>query len=63
MPTGYYRGFVPGGITGAVGGALACGLLAGLSDGQLRNALGLAMNSGLGFYQSAGSQALPYLMG
>jgi 2-methylcitrate dehydratase PrpD len=63
MPTAYYRGFVPGGITGAIGGALACGLLRGLDDVQLRNALGLAMNSGLGFYQSAGSMALPYVMG
>jgi 2-methylcitrate dehydratase PrpD len=63
MPTGYFRGFVPGGITGAIGGALACGLLRGLDDVQLRNALGLAMNSGLGFYHSAGSQALPYVMG
>jgi 2-methylcitrate dehydratase PrpD len=63
MPTAYYRGFVPGGITGAVGGALACGLLHNLDDTRLRNALGLAMNSGLGFYQSAGSMALPYVMG
>ena len=63
MPTGYFRGFVPGGITGAIGGAVACGLLRGLDDAQLRNALGLAMNSGLGFYQSAGSMALPYVMG
>jgi 2-methylcitrate dehydratase PrpD len=63
MPTAYYRGFVPGGITGAIGGALACGLLHELDDRRLRNALGLAMNSGLGFYQSAGSMALPYVMG
>ena len=63
MPTGYFRGFVPGGITGAIGGAVACSLLAGHDDTQIRNALGLAMNSGLGFYQSAGSMALPYIMG
>lgn len=62
MPTGYYRGFIPGGITGAIGGAAACGLLMGLDDVQMRNGLGLAMNSGMGFYQSAGSMALPYVM-
>ena len=63
MPTGYFRGFIPGGITGAIGGAAACSLLMGLNDIQTRNALGLAMNSGMGFYQSAGSMALPYVMG
>jgi 2-methylcitrate dehydratase PrpD len=63
MPTGYFRGFIPGGMTGAVGGAVACALLAGLDDEQMRNAVGLAMNSGQGFYQSAGSMALPYVMG
>jgi 2-methylcitrate dehydratase PrpD len=63
MPTGYFRGFIPGGITGAIGGAAACSLLMGLDDIQTRNALGLAMNSGMGFYQSAGSMALPYVMG
>lgn len=63
MPTGYYRGFVPGGITGAVGAAAACSILGGLDDVAMRNALGLAMNSGLGCYQSAGSMALPYVMG
>jgi 2-methylcitrate dehydratase PrpD len=63
MPTGYFRGFVPGGITGAIGGATACALLNGLDDLQMRNAIGLAMNSGIGFYQSAGSMALPYVMG
>jgi 2-methylcitrate dehydratase PrpD len=63
MPTGYYRGFVPGGITGAIGGAAACALLGGLDDTATRNAIGLAMNTGLGVYQSAGSMALPYIMG
>jgi 2-methylcitrate dehydratase PrpD len=63
MPTGYYRGFVPGGLVGAIGGAMACGLLAGLDDGQLRNALGLAMTSGFGNYESVGSMGLPYIMG
>ncbi len=63
MPTGYFRGFVPGGITGAIGGAAACALLGGLDDARMRDAIGLAMNAGAGFYQSAGSMALPYLMG
>ena len=62
MPTGYFRGFIPGGITGAIGGAAACAILDGLDDTQFRHALGLAMNSGMGFYQSAGSSALPYVM-
>jgi 2-methylcitrate dehydratase PrpD len=63
MPTGYFRGFIPGGVTGAIGGAAACALLEKLDDVQARNALGLAMNCGMGFYQSAGSMALPYVMG
>jgi 2-methylcitrate dehydratase PrpD len=63
MPTGYFRGFVPGGITGAIGGAAACAILHGLDDMQMRNAIGLAMNCGMGSYQSAGSMALPYIMG
>lgn len=63
MPTGYYRGFVPGGITGAIGGAAACSLLGGLDDVGMRNAIGLAMNTGFGVYQSAGYMALPYIMG
>jgi len=63
MPTGYFRGFVPGGLVGAIGGAMACGLLAGLDDGQLRNALGLAMTSAFGTYESVGSMGLPYIMG
>jgi 2-methylcitrate dehydratase PrpD len=62
MPTGYFRGFIPGGLTGAIGGAVGCALLMGLDDLQMRNAIGLAMNSGMGFYQSAGSMALPYVM-
>ena len=63
MPLAYYRGFIPGGITGAIGGAAACGLLAGLDDAKLCNAIGLAMNTGCGTYQSAGFMALPYVMG
>jgi 2-methylcitrate dehydratase PrpD len=63
MPTGYFRGFIPGGLTGAVGGAVACAILGDASDEGMRNAIGLAMNAGHGFYQSAGSMALPYVMG
>ena len=63
MPTGYYRGFVPGGITGAIGGAVACALLRGLDVDQTCDAVGLAMNFGAGFYHSAGSAALPAIMG
>ena len=63
MPTAYFRGFVPGGITGAIGGATACAILLGLDDAAMADAIGLAMNSGLGQYQSAGSMALPYVMG
>jgi 2-methylcitrate dehydratase PrpD len=63
MPTGYFRGFIPGGITGAIGGAAACGLLLGLTDKQLCDAIGLAMNSGCGTYQSAGFMTLPTIMG
>jgi 2-methylcitrate dehydratase PrpD len=62
MPSGYFRGFIPGGITGAIGGATACAILLGLDDTQMRYALGLAMNSGMGCYQAAGSSALPYVM-
>ncbi|HEY6455440.1 MAG TPA: MmgE/PrpD family protein [Steroidobacteraceae bacterium] len=63
MPTAYFRGFVPGGITGAIGGAAACALLGGIDDIAMRNALGLAMNTGLGTYQSAGFMTLSYIMG
>ena len=62
IPTAYFRGFIPGGLTGAIGGAVGCGLLMGLDDVKLRNAIGLGMNAGHGFYQSAGSMALPYVM-
>jgi 2-methylcitrate dehydratase PrpD len=62
MPTGYFRGFIPGGLTGAIGGAAACAILGGFDDRQMGHALGLAMNSGMGSYQSAGSSALAYVM-
>jgi 2-methylcitrate dehydratase PrpD len=63
MPTGYYRGFVPGGLVGAIGGAAACGLLYGLDDNRLCNALGIAMCTAFGTYESVGSDTLPSIMG
>jgi 2-methylcitrate dehydratase PrpD len=63
MPTGYYRGFVPGGLCGGVGAATACSVLAGLDPLRMRNALGLAMCTAFGTYESVGSMALPYIMG
>ena len=63
MPTGYYRGFVPGGLVGGIGAAVACGLIAKLDDLQLRNALGLAMCSAFGTYESVGSSTLATIMG
>lgn len=63
MPTGYFRGFIPGGITGAIGGALACSLLAGHDDEMICDALGIAMNCGVGVYHTAGSPAFSYIMG
>jgi 2-methylcitrate dehydratase PrpD len=63
LPSAYYRGFIAGALTGAIGGATACGILKGLSDVQMRDALGLAMNCGLGQYQTAGSGGFAYLMG
>jgi 2-methylcitrate dehydratase PrpD len=63
MPTGYYRGFVPGGLCGGIGAAAACAVLAGLDGSRMRNALGLAMCTAFGTYESVGSMALPYIMG
>ena len=63
MPTGYYRGFVPGGLVGGIGAAAACALIAGLDDVRMRNALGLAMCTAFGTYESVGSDALATLMG
>ena len=63
MPTGYYRGFVPGGLCGGVGAAAACAALAKLDPIRMRNALGLAMCTAFGTYESVGSMALPYIMG
>ena len=64
MPSAYYRGFIAGALTGAIGGgSVACALLKGLDDQKMRDALGLAMNCGLGQYQTAGSGGFAYLMG
>ncbi|MVW58127.1 hypothetical protein GO590_20630 [Sphingomonas sp. MAH-6] len=63
MPTGYFRGFIPGGITGAIGGAVACSILSDHDDATMVSAIGIAMNCGLGQYQSAGSMVFSYLMG
>ena len=63
MPTGYYRGHVPAGLVGGVGAAAACSILAGLDDTRMRNALGLAMCSAFGCYESVGSGALAYITG
>jgi 2-methylcitrate dehydratase PrpD len=61
MPTGYFRGFVPLGLVGAVGAATACGILAGLDDTRLRHALGLAMCTAGGVYETVGSMGLPWV--
>ena len=63
MPTGYYRGFVPAGLVGGIGGATACSILGGLDDVQMRNALGLAMSTSFGTYETVGSMALSYVTG
>jgi 2-methylcitrate dehydratase PrpD len=63
MPTGYYRGMVPAGLTGGVGAAAGCGLLAGLDDAQLQHAIGIAMCTPAGIYESAGSHTLAYVTG
>lgn len=63
MPTGYYRGFVPLGLVGGVGAAAACAVLGGLDDTRICNALGLAMFTASGPYESVGSMALPAITG
>ena len=63
MPTGYYRGFVPAGLVGGVGAAAACAVLARLDDERSRNAIGLAMCTAFGTYESVGSMALSYITG
>jgi 2-methylcitrate dehydratase PrpD len=61
MPTGYFRGFVPLGLVGGVGAAVACSVLGGLDAEQMRNALGLAMCTAGGTYESVGSMGLPWI--
>lgn len=63
MPTGYYRGMVPAGLTGGVGAAAACATLEKLSDVQTQHALGIAMCTPAGIYESAGSHTLSYITG
>lgn len=63
MPTGYYRGYVPAGLVGGVGAAAACSILAGLDATRMRHALGLAMTTAFGLYESVGSMALSYITG
>ena len=63
MPTGYYRGFVPAGLVGAIGAATACSILLGLDETKTRNAIGLAMTSAFGTYETVGSMALSYVTG
>ncbi|WP_336951562.1 MmgE/PrpD family protein [Sphingobium aromaticivastans] len=63
MPTGYYRGMVPAGLTGGVGAAAACAVLEGLSDEQTQHAIGIAMCTPAGIYESAGSHTLSYITG
>jgi 2-methylcitrate dehydratase PrpD len=63
MPSGYYRGFVPAGLVGGVGAAAACAILAGLDDEKMRNAIGIAMCTAFGTYESVGSMSLSYITG
>jgi 2-methylcitrate dehydratase PrpD len=63
IPTGYYRGFVPGGLAGGIGAAASCSLLRDMDDTSTCNALGLAMCTAFGTYESVGSMALPYIVG
>ena len=63
MPTGYYRGFVPLGLVGGVGAAAGCAILAGVDDAKLRNAIGIAMCTAFGTYESVGSMSLSYITG
>ena len=63
MPTAYYRGFVPAGLVGGVGAAAACSLLAGLDAERMRNAIGIAMCTAFGTYESVGSMTLSYITG
>lgn len=61
MPTGYFRGFVPLGLVGGVGAAVACSVLGGLDDVRMRNAVGLAMSTAGGTYETVGSMGLAWV--
>lgn len=61
MPTGYFRGFVPLGLVGGVGAAVACGVLARLDDERLRHAIGLAMCTAGGVYETVGGMGLAWV--
>lgn len=63
MPTGYYRGYVPAGLTGAVGAAAACAALGRLDVEATQAALGIAMCTSFGLYESVGSNTLAYITG
>ncbi len=63
MPTSYYRGYVPAGLVGGVGAAAACAVLAGLDDERMCHALGIAMCTAFGTYESVGSDTLAYITG
>jgi 2-methylcitrate dehydratase PrpD len=61
MPTGYFRGFVPLGLVGGVGAAAACSILADLDDVAFCHALGLAMCTAGGTYETVGSMGLAWV--
>ncbi len=63
MPTAYYRGYVPAGLTGGVGAAAGCALLAKLDAERMCNAIGIAMCTAFGTYESVGSMTLSYITG
>ncbi len=63
MPSAYYRGYVPAGLVGGIGAAAACSLLAGLDAQRMGNAIGIAMCSAFGTYESVGSMTLAYITG
>jgi 2-methylcitrate dehydratase PrpD len=64
MPSGYtVHGYIPAGLVGGVGATAACAALTGLEPAKSRHALGLAMCTAFGLYESVGSDALSYVTG
>lgn len=64
MPSGYtVNGYVPAGLVGGVGATAACAALTGLDPSRTTHALGLAMCTAFGLYESVGSDALSYVTG